>query len=160
MSKLAEKIEQLCEAEKKDRLVLALELDEHGRPDCIMINTDGTVMTRLGMIDMAIRHLELLREDIHEELEGRQQHREEKEDTQKPPVGPNEQKLRDKIKTLPEELQGPVNRILEKLKSDIFDKKPSDDKNVDVKKSFMKDFFKEINKRFGFEGNALNPEKK
>lgn len=159
MSKLAEKIEQLCEAEKKDRLVLALELDEHGRPDCIMINTEGTVMTRLGMIDMAIRHLELLREDIHEDLEGRQQHREEKEDTQKPPVGPNEQKLRDKVKSLPEDLQGPVNKLLDKIKGEFFNKKPSEDKTVDVKDAFKKDFFKEINKRFGFEGNSLNVEK-
>lgn len=159
MTKLAEKIEQLCEAEKKDRLVLALELDERGRPDCIMINTEGNVMTRLGMIDMAIRHLELLREDIHEDLEGRERHRKEKEDTQKASVGPNEQKLRDKIKSLPEDLQGPVNKLLDKIKGDFFNKKSSDDNNGDVKDAFKKDFYKEINKRFGFEGNALNPEK-
>ena len=116
-------------------------------------------MTRLGMIDMAIRHLELLREDIHEDLEGRERHRKEKEDTQKASVGPNEQKLRDKIKSLPEDLQGPVNKLLDKIKGDFFNKKPSDDKNVDVKDAFKNDFYKEINKRFGFEGNALNPEK-
>lgn len=159
MTKLAEKIEQLCEAEKTDRLVLALELDQHGRPDCIMINSEGNVMTRLGMIDMAIRHLELLRENIHEDLEGRQQHRKEKEDTQERSVGPNEQRLRDKVKNLPEDLQGPVNKLLDKIKGEFFEKKTSENKNEDVKDAFKKDFFKEINKRFGFEGNSLDIEK-
>lgn len=159
MTKLAEKIEQLCEAEKKERLVLALELDQHGRPDCIMINTEGNVMTRLGMIDMAIRHLELLRENIHENLEGHQQSGNDKEDTQERFIGSNEQKLRDKVKTLPEDLQGPVNKILDKIKGEFFEKKTSENKNEDVKEAFKKDFFKEINKRFGFEGNSLDVEK-
>lgn len=158
MTKLAEKIEQLCEADKRDRLVFALELDEQGRPDCVMINSEGSVMTRLGMIDMAIRHLELLRENIHEKLEDHQQQHRYEEDTEKPSVGPNEQRLRDKIKTLPEDIQGPVNKLLDLIKGDFFEKKPSTDKPGDLKQSFTKDFFKEINKRFGFEGNALNPE--
>jgi hypothetical protein len=159
MTRLVEKIEQLSELDKNDHVVAAIQLDSKGRPDCVFVGMEGNFISRLGMIDILIRQLELVREDLHEELENHQDERRMTDNGEKkPPVGPNEQTLRNKVETLPKELQGPVNKLLDKIKADIFKDNDKSEPSGDIKEAFVQDFFKEVNKRFGFEGNAINPE--
>lgn len=158
MNKLANQIEQLSDAHKTDHMVICVELKKDGRPDCMFAGMEGSIVTRLGMIDILMRQLEGIREDLHESMDNNIEDIEKKKRPETSSIGPNEQKLRENIKNLPEHLQGPVNAIIDKVKNDLFNPKEQTGSTKDVKAAFVQDFYQEINKRFGFEGNALKPD--
>lgn len=70
---LLRKAEQLHHAEKEtnlyDHMMLVMEVDERGIPNGNMVKIKGQPFTVLGMIDVAIRKLEEIRENIHDKFE-------------------------------------------------------------------------------------------
>jgi hypothetical protein len=156
MSKLIEAIEAAIKSNKSyNHLSITLELNAAGNPASIFVNFDGNLMTRLGMIDVLIRQLEDIREELHEELQNDSEETKRHRSDADSVIKEKTNALRQKIESLPEEFRDPVNALLNKMDKELGKHRKEDVATDEIKAAFVKSILSQINKRFGFEGNSI-----
>jgi len=156
MSKLIKAIEAAIQDNKvHNHLSITLELNAAGNPAAVFVNFDGNLMTRLGMIDVLIRQLEDIREELHEQLQNDSEETKRSSGDAESIIEEKAKALRQKVESLPEELRDPVNALLNKLDKELGKHRKEDVATDEIKAAFVKSILSQINKRFGFEGNSM-----
>lgn len=149
MSDFINKIIEVHKSEKNDHLILAVNSTASSAPQSVYATIEGGFFTRLGMIEMAIRQLEEMREDMISKAESH--------GVAGKSDSPKEEFLKERLEKslskLPDHMQTPIRNLMDKMLHDI-----QENKTQDVKQAFTEDVLKQINKRFGFEGNSLDVE--
>jgi hypothetical protein len=138
-------------------MVASLELNEEGMPSNLGFQFSASPITCLGMIDMLIEHLQEQKKNVYKVLKERQT-----SDTNGPLFGieqdpkseieASKQRLKDLMDKLPPDMRKSIKKITDVLDNDLSGilKKRDQEQGSNV----MDQIMKEINSRFGNEGNS------
>jgi len=146
MTNFLSKIQEAHNSEKTPHLVVAVEASSSGSPRGIFGGFEGGTLVRLGLIELAMRQLDEMRQDIIDAIENNVAERTDV----KSPIVNQDTKLKQALEKLPPELRESVDKLMDKVKTSM-----GDLSKENIKDAFVQDTLKEINKRFGFEGNPI-----